>query len=90
MLLLDVHCNSAVQVLVIVRLDHVSVRELNSGAISRSCPGDAGQEETKDTLWRWRRLPVHTQRWKSVSDSETKRISHFTQECAAFFIFFRT
>lgn len=39
---LDVYCNSAVQVLVIVRLGHVSVRELNSGAISKSCPGDVG------------------------------------------------
>lgn len=33
--------------LVIVRLDHVSVRELNSGAISKPCPGDDGQGEIK-------------------------------------------
>lgn len=69
---LDVYCNSAVQVLTIVRLDRVSVRELNSAAISKSCPGDVGQEETNDTLWCRRRPLARTQRWKSVSDSETK------------------
>ena len=30
----------------LVRLDHVSVRELNSGTISKSCHSDFGQEET--------------------------------------------
>lgn len=30
----------------LVRLDRVSVRELNSGAISNSCHRDFGQEET--------------------------------------------
>lgn len=62
--------------LVIVTLDDVSVRELNSGAISKSFPGDVGQEETNDTgyqhRWCWWRPLARIQRWKSVSDSKTK------------------